>query len=62
MIMAGKLLKMQTEDGYLLDAFLVEPKVKTSKVVIHFHGKEGDFLQNFFIQVMAKIYVDNGYA
>lgn len=58
----GKILKTQTDDGYELDAVLVEPKIPTKKVIIHFHGKEGDFLQNHFIYTMAKEYPKEGFA
>lgn len=56
----GTVIKTQTEDGYELDAVLVEPEKKTDVVVIHFHGKEGDFLENHFISVMANYYTENG--
>lgn len=62
MVKNATVLKAQTEDGYELDALLFQPKVKTDSVVLHFHGKEGDFLQNHFIQSMATNYPDNNIA
>lgn len=58
----GRILKTTTADGLELDAILCEPSKKSSKVVIHFHGKEGDFLQNHFIEHMAIDYPKAGYA
>lgn len=60
--LSGKILKTQTADGYELDGILFEPKDKNSIVIIHFHGKEGDFLQNHFIFSMAEVYPKNGFA
>lgn len=62
MDIAGRVLKTTTEDGLELDAILFEPKEKTSTIVIHFHGKEGDFLQNHFIERMALDYPASGFA
>src|SRR3989344_4151789 len=59
---AGSILKTTTEDGFELDAFLAEPQTKTGKAVLHFHGKEGDFLQNHFLQAMFRIYPKHGYS
>ncbi|MBM3283943.1 hypothetical protein FJY90_06925 [Candidatus Gottesmanbacteria bacterium] len=62
MQISGKILKTQTEDGLELDAILFEPSKRSDVIVIHFHGKEGDFLQNHFIQNMADEYPKNNYA
>ncbi len=58
----GTIIKTTTQDGLELDAVLVQPKEKAKAVIIHFHGKEGDFLQNHFIFHMAKYYPTHGYA
>jgi dienelactone hydrolase len=58
----GRILKTTTADGLELDAILFESQTKSSAIVIHFHGKEGDFLQNHFIEQMAKDYPKAGYA
>ena len=59
----GTVIKTMTGDGLELDAVLVRPKQKKSKgVIIHFHGKEGDFLQSHFIFEMAGYYPQHGYA
>lgn len=58
----GKVIKTTTEDGLELDAVFVEPKTHAQTAIVHFHGKEGDFLQNHFVAVMAEEYPKNGYA
>jgi len=58
----GRILKTTTADGLELDAILFEPRTKSSSIVIHFHGKEGDFLQNHFVERMAIDYPKAGYA
>ncbi|OGG26795.1 hypothetical protein A2960_01335 [Candidatus Gottesmanbacteria bacterium RIFCSPLOWO2_01_FULL_39_12b] len=50
----AQVFKRQTQDGFELDAILFSPAKKTDTVILHFHGKEGDFLQNHFIQTMAE--------
>lgn len=50
----AQVFKRQTRDGFELDAILFSPVKKTDTVILHFHGKEGDFLQNHFIQTMAE--------
>ena len=45
-----------------IDALLFEPKKSTKTVIIHFHGKEGDFLQNHFIGQMAQDFPKQGIA
>lgn len=62
MEITGRVIKTTTADGLELDAVLVTPPKRTSKIVIHFHGKEGDFLQNHFIWQMAADYPKAGYA
>lgn len=62
MNLTGTVLKTTTSDGLELDAILFKSQAKTSKIVIHFHGKEGDFLQNHFIEHMAMDYPKAKYA
>lgn len=57
-----RVLKTTTSDGIEIDALLFEPKKPTKTVIIHFHGKEGDFLQNHFIQTMAQDFPKAGHA
>lgn len=57
-----RVLKTTTADGLEIDALLFESKKPSKNIVIHFHGKEGDFIQNHFIEQMAKIYPANNYA
>ncbi|MFH1234509.1 MAG: DUF1749 domain-containing protein [Candidatus Diapherotrites archaeon] len=51
-----------TDDGLELQALLFEPERKTKTVVLHFHGKEGNFVQNHFLFTMNKEYTAAGYA
>lgn len=54
--------KAYSTDGIELDSVLYTPKIKTKKIVIHVHGKEGHFVQNHFVQVLGEQYPQNGYA
>ncbi|MFH0772819.1 MAG: DUF1749 domain-containing protein [bacterium] len=54
--------KIYSTDGIELDSILYEPTVKTKRIVIHVHGKEGNFVQNHFVSVLGDSYAQNGYA
>jgi len=54
--------KIYSEDGIELDSILFEPKKKTKKIIIHVHGKEGNFIQNHFVNYMGNSYPLNGYS
>jgi len=56
------LYKIYSEDGIELDAILFEPAKKTKNIVIHVHGKEGNFIQNHFITHMGYSYPLHNYA
>ena len=55
-------VKQLTEDKLELSALLFEPEKKTDTIVIHFHGKEGNFLTNRFIFEMKDQLPANGIA
>lgn len=42
-------IKCFTSDHVELSSLLFEPEKKTDKIILHFHGKEGNFVQNRFI-------------
>ncbi len=54
--------KIYSTDGIELDSILFSPSKPTKKIVIHTHGKEGNFVQNHFINVMGNKYPNLGYA
>ncbi len=54
--------KIYSEDGLELDSLLFEPKKKTKKVIVHVHGKEGNFIQNHFVTHMGYKYPSAGYS
>jgi esterase/lipase len=54
--------KIYSTDGIELDSILFEPKKVTKKVIIHIHGKEGNFIQNHFVTILGNKYTENGYA
>ncbi len=54
--------KIYSEDAFELDSILFEPKKKTNKIIIHIHGKEGNFVQNHFVTVMGYKYPLEGYS
>lgn len=54
--------KAYSTDGIELDSILFEPKKKTKKIIIHVHGKEGNFIQNHFVSILGNKYAENGYS
>jgi hypothetical protein len=56
----GELVTFQNSNGFHHDGILYISN-KSKKTIIHIHGSYGNFYQNFFHRVMAKIYTDNGY-
>lgn len=55
-------IKRFTQDQIELSALLFEPENKGDKIIIHFHGKEGNFTNNRFIYTMKDVYTDEGIA
>lgn len=60
--MKQKLVRMTSIDNMEMVGILYEPEEKTNKIVIHVHGLCGNFYENGFIDILAKIYTDKGYS
>jgi len=56
----GELITFQNSSGFQHDGILYEAN-NSKKTIIHIHGSYGNFYQNYFPRVMAKIYTENGY-
>lgn len=54
--------KTYSTDGIELDCIVFAPTKPTNKIIIHTHGKEGNFVQNHFINTMGNTYPHHGYA
>lgn len=52
--------KMYSEDALELDGILFEPIKKSKTIVIHIHGKEGNFIQNHFVTTLGHAYAKAG--
>jgi len=57
-----RLIKTETSDGLELDGIYCGPSVSSKAVIVHIHGKCGNFYQNSFIQKMAEMYPQSGYS
>lgn len=49
------IVKVTTNDGYLLHGLFFEPETKNKLVVIHIHGSAGNFYFNDFYPYLAKL-------
>ncbi len=54
--------KTYSTDGIELDCIVFAPSKPVNKIIIHTHGKEGNFVQNHFINTMGNTYPTRGYA
>jgi predicted alpha/beta-fold hydrolase len=54
--------KTYSTDGIELDCIVFAPSKPTNKIIIHTHGKEGNFVQNHFINTMGNMYPIKGFA
>ncbi|MBU3922634.1 alpha/beta fold hydrolase [Patescibacteria group bacterium] len=54
--------RIYTKKGLELCGLLYQPKKKTKTVIVHVHGMGGNFYENKFLDVFAKILVDNNIA
>lgn len=54
----GEFVETETSDGVELVGLLAEPE-ESEKLVIHFHGMQGNFFQNSFVQEMLTGYPEN---
>ncbi len=59
--MKTEFYRVNTKDGLRLDGMLFEPE-GAKAAVLHLPGRAGNFYANGFLDVMAKIYTDNGFA
>lgn len=53
-------IKQLTKDKVELHALLFEPEAKSEKIIIHFHGKEGNFINNRFLYTMKDYFPSKG--
>jgi pimeloyl-ACP methyl ester carboxylesterase len=60
--MKTRFLRFPADDGLLLQGLAYEPDTKTDKVILHIHGMAGNFYENRFLDSMARIFKDNGWA
>lgn len=57
-----KFIRVTTEDKLILQGLLYEPEKETNKVILHIHGMAGNFYENRFLDAMANIFTNNGWA
>jgi alpha-beta hydrolase superfamily lysophospholipase len=60
--MRTEFCRVNTKDGLRLDGLLFEPEREAKAAVLHLPGRAGNFYANGFLDVMARIYTDNGFA
>ncbi len=60
--MNQEFVRMFSVDEVELPGILYCPKNGSDKIVIHVHGLDSNFYENHFIDDLAKIYVQKGYA
>ncbi|MHB1157524.1 MAG: alpha/beta fold hydrolase [Phycisphaerales bacterium] len=58
---AGRLIKFESEDGFILDGMLFEAN-SCRGIVVHIHGNYGNFYNNYFLYRMSCMYTANGYS
>ncbi len=58
----GEFVRITTKDGLELHGLLFEPKIKTTRALIHVHGWTGNFYENAFIDYIANQAISKGYA
>ena len=54
--------RVNTKDELRLDGLLFEPEGEAKAVVLHVHGRAGNFYANGFLDAMAENYTDAGLA
>src|SRR3989338_10181799 len=62
MLPRGELVRFCAEDGTVLFGFLVKPKKRTKKVLVHIHGMVDDFYSYPFFSELANAALQNGFA
>jgi len=51
--MIGKLVTSLTKDNIWLQGLFCEPKTKSKKAILHIHGLQGNFYENYFIDPIS---------
>lgn len=60
--MNAEFIRLNTEDGLVLQSLLYKPEAVSQKVYLHVHGMGGNFYENRFLDVMAERLTSAGYA
>jgi len=60
--MKTTLCRVNTKDGLRLDGLLFAPEGEARAAVLHLPGRAGNFYANGFLDAMARIYTDCGFA
>lgn len=60
--MNQELVRIMSVDEIEQPGILYTPIENTHKIVIHVHGLNGNFYENRFLDILAKSYIDKGYA
>lgn len=60
--MREKLVRINSADGLEMPGILYSPEHETDKLVVHVHGINGNFYENRFLDYIAEVYTDCGYA
>ncbi len=60
--MKTEFCRVNTKDGLRLDGLLFSPEGEAEAVVLHLHGRAGNFYANGFLDAMAKNYTACGFA
>jgi len=51
--MYGKLVTALTKDNIWLQGLYCRPKIKSNKAILHIHGLQGNFYENYFVDPLA---------
>jgi pimeloyl-ACP methyl ester carboxylesterase len=60
--MKTQFLRAISEDKLILQGLLYKPEKSTNKLVVYVHGMSGNFYECKFVDSMAKVFTDNGWA
>ncbi len=55
-------LRFPTDDQLILQGLLYSPDTPTDKAILHIHGMAGNCYENKYLDSMARIFTDNGWA
>jgi pimeloyl-ACP methyl ester carboxylesterase len=59
-VLKGELVSFPTKDGLMLHGFLVRPKRRSAKALIHVHGLQGKFYGSSFADALSKEAAEKG--